>query len=236
MRHRWLLTLLIVAGVTLLCRLGFWQLSRAEEKQQWLLQWQTQQHAVLSQTDLNNTKPSMRYARVKLSGHFLNDRTVLLDNKTNKGQPGYHVLVPLQLDNQILILVDRGFIPLPRSRKILPTILPILGETTIEGYLDFEYRNPFIGRSIETQIIDWPLRIQQLDWEHMSTLLGNPVFPMLVKFDTPNPLSFQLPVATTEWLTPDRHYGYACQWFLLALTLATLYGFFYFQQVRRGKS
>lgn len=217
-------------GVTLLCTLGYWQLSRAQEKKSMISQWDSAHtQPVLTMVDLlalsNSTKKAKqyRYTPVALSTHFLNEYTILLDNKTNNGQAGYHVLTPVQVDDNTVILVDRGWVPLGRSRSVLPTLLPIKGKIPIEGYLDFAYRNRFVEEAIETGDIKWPLRVQQLSFQTLSALMGKTVLPMLVKLDSSSPYGFTMMPRQNEWLNPARHYGYATQWFLLALTLVIFY-------------
>lgn len=233
--RNWLVTLLVLIGVTVLCRLGYWQLSRGEQKQQQLNLWEQIHPSVLNEQDLDPANLAKRYAPVVLKGTFLNDQTILLDNKTNNGRPGYHVITPLQLKNNKIALIERGWIPLSLPRQVLPSIPPILGEVTIEGYLDFAYRNPFIQHPTENNEVTWPLRVQQLDWDQLASLLNTDIYPMLVKFKHSCAYSFEIPAVKGEWLNPARHYGYACQWFLLAFTLAALYSLFYVRHLRRGK-
>lgn len=230
------MTLIVLIGITLLCSLGRWQLLRGQEKQSILTQWETHSHRpAIDETALTLTNPPARYAAIKLTGHFLNNYTVLLDNKTNNGRPGYHILTPLELQNQTVILIDRGWVPMQRNRKDLPRIPVIMGKVTIEGYLDFAYRNPFIHEAIENNEIKWPLRVQQLDWDQIGLLLNKSIFPMLVKFNHPNAYSFELASVKGEWMSAERHYGYAIQWFLLAFTLGALYSLFCFRHCRQGK-
>lgn len=218
------ITLIIAIAVTLLCCLGVWQISRGLAKSHQLEQWESKHSASpLKNHDLLIDSSIERYTPVQLTGYFINDHTVLLDNKTNSGRVGYHVITPLCFSNEKCILVDRGWVPLTRSRELLPTIPPILGKLTIEGYLDFAYRNPLIKQSIENNEIKWPLRVQQIDIKEIAALLDRNIFPMLVKFKEPSLHSFEIPPFKGIWLSPERHYGYAVQWFLLAITLAVLY-------------
>jgi surfeit locus 1 family protein len=223
------LTLFILCGVTLLCRLGFWQLSRAQQKEELLITFENNASQVaMSAEELLQTTLSpqtLRYFGVKLHGHFLNDKNILLDNKTNDGQIGYHVLTPFALDSQTIILVNRGFIPIGRTRASLPSISPILGEVTIEGYLDFAYRNPFIKRSLETHSIEWPLRIQALDLNLLQDLIGKKLYTMLVILHNDSTYGFIPPKQPKAWMTPSKHRGYAVQWFLLAATLLAYTGY-----------
>lgn len=223
MRIPYCITLIVILAVTLLCSLGAWQISRGLTKRALLKQWEvSQSFSPLKENDLLIQSKHERYAAVQLTGHFINDHTILLDNKTNNGHVGYHVITPLCFGNKQWILIDRGWIPLTRSRDFLPEVPPILGEVTIEGYLDFAYRNPLIRDTIENNEIKWPLRVQQIDINALAALLHQDLFPMLVKFRTSSAYSFEVPPFKGSWLTPERHYGYAVQWFLLAITLAIL--------------
>ena len=231
-----LITLLVITGVTLLCCLGFWQLSRAEQKEEIQSQLQIGQegHPLTTKALLeNNDLADFRYHRVQLNGHFLNDRTILLDNKTNNGQPGYYVYVPFTLNNENVILVNRGWIPLGPSRSVLPATNAIKGEVTIEGYLDFAYRNPFIKNALESKTIDWPLRLQELDVSLLHSLIGKNIHTMLVTLDSNSPYAFVAPNRPGSTMSPARHRGYAFQWFALAVTLLGLSLFSY--KKARGK-
>lgn len=55
------------------------------------------------------------WQRVELEGEYVADATVLLRNRPVGGQGGYHVLVPFEAQlagQEIVIVVDRGFVPL----------------------------------------------------------------------------------------------------------------------------
>ncbi len=221
-----LISLLFLCGVTLLCLLGFWQLTRAAQKQVLL----NQMTAATEQTSLSGTAlltlkhdTSLRYLPVSFKSVFVNQYTILLDNKVHQGQAGYHVIVPAVLNDQTLILVNRGWIPLGKSRQQLPTVPPVIGEVTIEGSLDFAYLNPLIPNALESQIPSWPLRVQQLDLEQVSHLIGKKISPMIVNLNQHSPFAFVVPPKEKMAMPPERHQGYAVQWFSLAATLFIFY-------------
>lgn len=228
MRNLWLLTLVAVMGTTLLCALGFWQISRGHEKQALLDQWQSGlQSSPLSNDLLKQDPLPNRYSPVKLTGTFINEQTFLLDNKINNGRVGYHVITPFLISPTQILLVDRGWIPLVGNRDNIPQIPPILGQVTIEGYLDFAYRNPLIKHMIENDESQWPLRIQHVDLDALQGFFKETLFPMLVKFR-----EHKLKVESVNGFTPERHYAYAFQWFSLALTLCGLSIWFYCRRIR----
>jgi len=221
--------------VTLLCCLGYWQLSRATQKQDWLLQQQTafSQKPLSKQaliTQLPEEHARWRFRPVSFKGTFLSQYTIFLDNKTHQGQVGYHVLVPVALDNQRVILIDRGFTPMGASRSHLPTITTPTGEITIEGYLDFAYRNPFISRSVENSLIQWPLRMQQLDYALLGRHWGKVIYPMLVILKKNAHGALTPPQGpSVEWLNTERHRAYAFQWFALTIAFTVLFAFYHWK-------
>lgn len=235
--NRLMITVCMLLGVTLLCGLGTWQLSRYHEKKSLQAQFQTGTVTpALTGQDLSHLTAdpkAIRYAPVKLSGKFLNEFTIMLDNKTNKGQAGYHILVPLEIEGEInnknIILINRGWIPLPNgSRQKIPFISPIEGIVSIEGYLECAYRSPFITHALENESVQWPLRLQALDFALLSNLIDpqKKLFNMLVVLDQQSPFAFESPPQSI-FLTADRHLGYAVQWFGLALTLLIFYVLFH---------
>lgn len=229
-KHRWVfkprirITLVTLLGVTLLCSLGVWQLMRKEQKVALIQQAASvSTQNALDKTTLANTAQAERYAMVQLKGTFLNQYSILLDNKIKNGQVGYHLITPVALSDTKWLLVDRGFIPAGPKRVDLPKIPSVLGEVTIEGYLDFSYRNPFISNALETEKIQWPLRMQYLDLPLLSQIWHKEIFPMLVILDSK-------PTQITYEISPAKHQGYAIQWFGLSLTL---FFFYLFSHLRR---
>ena len=86
----------------------------------------------------------LRYYPVKLQGIALNHQSILLDNVIQNGQAGYRLYTPVMLDASHVILVERQWLPVGKSRAQLPENIPDLNAKYIEGYLDFAYRNRFI--------------------------------------------------------------------------------------------
>lgn len=223
--------------VTLLCCLGCWQLSREQQKLDLiqLITHSTAQAPLSTDSLLQTSISTLRFHPIRFQGTFLNERSILLDNKINNGHVGYHVLVPVALNDNMFILVNRGWISLGQTREQLPRLAPVIGEVTIEGKLDFAYRNPFIHSAVENNTINWPLRMQAIDFELLQTLLGKEIYPMLVNLNENSPYAFESFQLREEWLSPERHRGYAVQWFACALTLFFLYSFHFWRQYRKTK-
>ena len=69
----------------------------------------------------------------------------------------------------------------------------------------------------------WPAVVQVIDVKLLSQQLGYPLVDFQIELDQADGHGFirawQEPVA----MTPEKHIGYAVQWFLLALTLTVLF-------------
>tara|TARA_R110002110_G_scaffold271566_3_gene486993 strand:+ start:19217 stop:19969 length:753 start_codon:yes stop_codon:yes gene_type:complete len=226
-------TLLILISLVFigLCLLGRWQLARGFEKKT-LIQAQNQasQEPKLNTSDLlSHPIEALRYRPISLKAHPRLQHAFLLDNQMYQGRIGYHVLIPLEINKNKFIFLNVGWVPASISRNELPNIAdllvgkfnpaPINHQITIEGYVEKGYVNPLITKTLESEILGWPLRIQHMDYTLFGQILGGEVLPGIIILEEPKiPDVFPLPKSQT-WLTPEKHFGYAFQWFSLAAAL-----------------
>lgn len=218
----WKLALLAFLFISLFTGLGFWQLQRAKQKEILL-------HAFTERTKMpplhasNLKAKDLRFYAAQFTGKFDNQHVFLLDNKTFHGQVGYEVYTPFFAKGlSVLILVDRGFIPLGRSRETLPTFREISDEIIVTGMLNRSPAYVAWGPIKESASIRWPLRVEYINLNELAKLLGAPLFPYVLSLNPTHRAAFAM-----EWkivtMGPERHRGYAVQWFALALTLLILF-------------
>ena len=164
-----------------------------------------------------------RAARVR--GRFDVSRQYLLDNRTHNGRAGYHVFSPLRLDDGIM-LVNRGWIALGASRNELPAIEPLpRGEVTVDGRLSPPPGSGLLlGDSGHESASGWPRVVQTVDLAAMQRALGQPVAPLTLLLDADQPGCHVCVWAPVQGIGPDKHRGYAVQWFALAVALVVLCG------------
>lgn len=210
----------------LLLYLGVWQLNRADEKRQ-LLKLQAQQATTDVLTITANTAEGLDkllYQPVKAVGRYDGKHQYLLDNKVNKGRAGYFVLTPFRFKNaNKAVLVNRGWLPVGQNRLQLPGIHVDELETVISGRVN---RFPTVGIKLpgaETPTVSWPAIVQVIDSKVLSQQLDCALLDFQIELDKQADNGF-----TREWLepttmTPEKHIGYAVQWFLLAITLTALF-------------
>lgn len=222
-----LLTLLILA---LLLRLGFWQLSRAEEKRT-LIQEHTTAGATLKQINENGVG---RFSRVSVQGVWDPDRVFLLDNMVHDTRPGYHVLVPLQTPEEVWVLVNMGWIASTGTRDQLPSV-PRLETDSIElqGRLN---RLPVPGLRLEAPAPaegePWPRVVVFPTMDQLEQQLGLSLFPWMLQVEG------ERDGFVRDWrlvsFGPERHVGYAFQWFALSLALVIIFIVVNTRRMNRG--
>nr|WP_246590260.1 SURF1 family protein [Marinobacterium ramblicola] len=204
--------------LSLLCTLGFWQLDRAEQKRQWMAE---QQGAALSnptQAQLEYALTQRQWVPVTLAVEWIGKEPLFLDNRTHEGRVGYEVLLPARLISGQVLLVNLGWVEAPERRELKPRI-ERPSTVLLEGV---------IGLPVETYTLseqlfaDW--RLQRLDTEMAGEYWQLPLESWVLWLQRP-PQSDMVPrLPGSATLPPERHLGYAVQWFALALTLVLIVG------------
>lgn len=236
----WLLTLAALLGVALTLSLGRWQLSRAAEKE--ALQAAIDRQGQLPRLDgravLATPEPeqeSLLHRNVRLRGLWIAERTVFLDNRQMRGQPGFFVLTPLALENsERVVMVQRGWVQRNFvDRAALPVIATPAGIVEVDGRVVLAP-----SRLYEFSGEDAGTIRQNLDLQAFARESGLPLWPLSVQQTGDDGAAL-----LRDWPVPktgvEKHYGYAFQWFGLAALLTGLYVWFQFVRPsiarRRGR-
>lgn len=214
---------MVVLLVPLLAGLGNWQLQRAAEKQSILAQRadaeldkavELSDHVRVDELHLRKV-----IARCELGGQ----RQLLLDNRVYQQRVGYEVLIPCKLNDDITVLINRGWIGIGTSREQLPDVSI---RTSIPKLFSGHFVIPGVGFNLGDAITPtdagWPRRVQFYDYEAIGRLLSASLMPGVLYLDRSSPLAL-----THSWqpiaFGPEKHYGYAFQWFALMVTLLVYY-------------
>jgi surfeit locus 1 family protein len=216
-------TLLTLALMVLLVSLGRWQLHRAAEKQMLFDAFAAGSDAMRT-IDLKTSKVP-RYSQVEAGGHYDDTRQILIDNMVNAERAGYFVITPFALQGGGWVLVNRGWVPLGRSRAERPAIPVAADARRIHGRAD-NLPSPGIRMGTPAAlappfpvVANFPTHAQaaQLLKESGWTPAAD-----LILLDPKEPDGY-----ARNWAAPGfppmRHVGYAVQWFGLALALLIIY-------------
>lgn len=217
---------LLMAGLVLLfLRLGFWQMDRAEEKKAMISAY----HEAAKSTPrdllelLAPGTPGPGSAQpVLLRGHFVAGQDLLLDNQVHDQAVGYHLWSPLRLADGRLALVNRGWLPMNPDRRVLPAFDTPAGKLSLRGVWQPLPRPGLRLAADDCDRSQWPRVVQYPLFEELQCLLGPELVEGLLWLDPADPHGY-----VREWgradFPPERHYGYALQWFSLAVTLVVLF-------------
>ena len=237
-RSFYLVTLAMLLGVALTLRLGFWQLSRAAEKEQRQADIAAQMQAPVLATPTLLAAPSnfkRLHQRVTLQGHWLPKHTVYLDNRPMNGRTGFWVFTPLQLDANTRVLVQRGWVPRHQlDRTLLPDIETPTGQVRVQGRLAAPpsdlmtlSQTPDTGAASSglTQIR------QNIEMDKYAAQVGGLFAATVLQTDDASEgLMREWPQIT---MGVEKNLAYAFQWFCLAALQLMLYIWFQFIQPYR---
>jgi surfeit locus 1 family protein len=221
-----LLAALLGAGLT--ARLGVWQLDRAAQKT--ALQQTLDSRQALAPLPASALATDAAQAaaqqdrRIVVTGRWLAEHTVYLDNRQMDAREGFYVVTPLLLADGSAVAVQRGWLPrnfLDRTQVSAPA-LPA-GPVQVAGRIA-----PPPGRLYDFGgAPTGPIR-QNLDLGAFAVEVGHALRPLsIVQLDGPlTPPDGLL----RHWPHPaadvQRNYGYAFQWFAMATLILGLYAWF----------
>ena len=232
----WLLPTMLLAGFFVW--LGLWQLDRAEQKRDILQQIEHADNVALVAVNAD----SASYSKLRGRGEYL-PYTLLLDNQVQDGRQGVHVLSPLLLEDNRLLLVNRGWLPLAVDRRELPAVKTPQQPVTISGRLA---PLPGVGMRLGTQppldLQQWPQLITYVDaqllqqgFRELLQNAGLELMPQVLKLDAEVEHGF----AGRDWqlinFGPKKHLAYALQWFTLAATVLATFVILSLRRARRSR-
>lgn len=230
----WILTLaaLCAAGGTFL--LGQWQLRRADQKTALYTSIQAQkQRPALENSALEaikNIAPEI-HRPVLLTGQWIANKTIYLDNRAMNGRAGFWVVTPLLLATgsaaQVpnVILVQRGWIARDfTDRTRLPDFATPGGTLTVVGRLALPP-----SQLLTLGVAEQGSIRQNVDLAQLRGETGLPMRVDAMVLQTESSLTKEDGLSRA-WVAPEsgvaKHHGYAFQWFCLSALVLGLYAWF----------
>ncbi len=206
--------------ILLFTRLGFWQLQRADEKQQLLTRQQAQ--SVKPATLWQAADPSpLPYQRLIVQGHYL-PQVYFLDNQYHQHQFGYDVLSPFLLASGEVVMIDRGWVQGERLRQSLPNIPVPEGEVRVQGSVYYHSKkNWLLDQEFEKKSSSVTV-IELIDTKLLNQFLHKSVYPFIIRLSNDEANGY-----VRDWVVvsmpPTRHFGYALQWFAMAFVILVIF-------------
>lgn len=236
----WVVSVAAALSIGVTASLGFWQLDRAEQKKAWVANQDKQAAAsTLTNAQWREANASVAAAqtfthrRVQLTGTWMAQHVVFLDNRQMNAKPGFYVLTPLLLPSGQVAVVQRGWVQRNfMQRQDIPSIKTPPGEVTVYGRLAPPPSQLYSMGEVQRSQIR-----QNLNWLDFQEEVGLPTGHLsVVQLEAS---AGQTDGLLREWPQVDAklhtHYGYAAQWFALSALVAFLYLWFQWIAPRRVK-
>ena len=216
------MTAFVVFFFPILIYLGSWQVMRGLKKKDIVNQhYENKSLPVISEKEMATlNSENLIYRTVNLEGEYQSE-SYILDNRLYRQEAGYEIFTAFETSEKNLFLINRGWVSKEDYEKGTEEAE---GKVTIQGVL-----SPFkrFGLNLVDQIYldGWPKLVQQVDYETTKNDIGNSINESVIQLSAASAGAFE-PIWKPVDLKPSRHFGYALQWFGLALVLICSY-FYY---------
>jgi surfeit locus 1 family protein len=122
------------------------------------------------------------------------------------------------------VLVDRGWVPLGATRDDLPDVAVGADERELSGTLDeLPIPGVRVGPAAAPGATSWPRVLLFPTLSDVESALGVEVESRIILLDAGVPDGFERKWRPALGFGPERHLGYAVQWFAFALVTIVLF-------------
>ncbi len=209
-------TLATLVGLVVTIGLGVWQLQRLSWKEQLIAERSAAFEQAAVPLVMVSDPAHDSYRRVQLRGTFRHDREMYRGALSPRGNPGYHVLTPLETDDGRVLLVNRGWVPLELKDPATRMDGQVEGMVDIEAVIRQDGRpGPFVPDNRPEEDFWFYIDLAAMSPYAGTDDLGN---FYLDAGPQANPGGFPMGGQTKIYL-PNDHLQYALTWFALALGL-----------------
>lgn len=229
-RQWWWATLVVLLGMAVLARLGWWQLDRLAQRRARnaeIVQQLALPPLSLTSEPLPGDADSLKYRRASAHGEFDFSNQVALSYQNWMNTPGIHLITPLVIEGTSqAILVDRGWLPTDQATPENWARYDEPGPVTVIGFIQTSQTLPNRGKQ-PTQAIPAEPQSEwyRVDIEAIQAQLPYHLLPVYLLQSPPEGGDRELPyqVEPEFDLSDGSHLSYAIQWFIFALILGIIY-------------
>ncbi len=213
----------------ILLGLGTWQVQRLQWKNAIIADLEARLALPAEAIVLEEESEQPKFTKVSVSGQFLHMQEILLQGKYFRRKQGYHVVTPLLVDRNRVVLVNRGWIPQEKKEQEDRADTLVTGEVGIEGMLRESAPHFWFMPANMPEKNFWFTRDIAEIAAHVQTQLPDkrvyPVFVQAMLKEGEELSALPYPLEARILLRND-HLQYAITWYALALTVLVMYVFF----------
>ena len=235
-RPGWLAILSTCLGVGFFAWLGIWQLHRAAEKEALLAAYAGAiKNAPITLSQARDLPAGQIYPHIQVRGRYDPQHDYALDDQVRDGRQGVIVFSPFKPnDGALAVLINRGFIVKDEQARS-PTIPDL---PTAEVELSGLYApTPGVGLRLGGNALPgqahWPKLTVQINTDEIGEDLGYRIDSRVIQLDADSASGF-MREWTPQIIPPERHLGYAVQWFGLLVTTIIIFIVLHWRREKTG--
>jgi surfeit locus 1 family protein len=242
-RRLWWSALIVLAGMAIMIRLGFWQLDRLAERrasnaelvrQLALPPLSLSGDALPAELRAGADLTALKNRAASARGTYDFSHQVVLKLQSWQGQPGAHLITPLLIEGSSrAVLVDRGWVPYAEAT---PQALPQFdepGPVTVTGRIQLSQPLPAASARPTSLQADW----YRLDIAAIQAQVPYQLLPIAIQQSPPPGRGgiAKLPyrVEPVFDLSDGPHLSYAIQWYSFALIFGGSYVIYVYKNAAR---
>ena len=232
-RPKWIvLHILVLGAVGTFAVAGVWQLSRLSERRERNDRIRAAMEGPAK--ELSDIDDAEAFESVRARGTYDVKNEVILRNRSLNGRPGNHVLTPLVIDNDLAVIVDRGWVPAELNNAPVEEASPPEGSVVVHGLmLDTEPQRPLTPDDPGSGRLESVRRINPLRLAEQTPYRLLPTYIQLREQDPASPQDLPRPVPRPA-LTDGPHLAYAVQWFIFIVIALSVYVALLRREARRS--
>lgn len=226
-RKWWWVTLLVLALMALLARLGVWQFARLDQRRAAnvvLAETLNTPPILLTEADFSGDLKAWQDRLVLAQGEYDLENQFAFIVQNWQGAAGIHLIAPLVLaDGKTAVLIDRGWIPDGQRSPEFWSQYDETGPVAIDGYVA---RSQVISRGTAESAPSGPSQ----EWYRVDIAAIQPQIPydLLPVYIIQSPApegNVALPYREPRnvEITEGNHESYAYQWFIFCIGLGVAY-------------
>jgi surfeit locus 1 family protein len=216
------ISLIVLVGVIILVRLGFWQLERHEQRmaRNAVINARIDQAPVPLATVLALPVHEQEYRHVQIVCSFQTNQQLLWRNRSYQGTTGYQILTVCQPDSGDAVLVNRGWIPYQDGLNDWETQYPpVSGLQMLSGIWRLS-QPPLATVSEIAPRNGWRDRWFAITIPAIAAQMQRSLAPGFIELQPGDEVATTYPVRSTmSDMGLGSHFGYAIQWFSFAVIL-----------------
>ncbi|MGZ9896898.1 SURF1 family protein [Shewanella gaetbuli] len=231
-----LFILITVSVFSVLVKLGFWQLDRAEFKTQWqqtihnretlpAMDYDELVDLLIQSQSTSTDIPTQLLTGYKVAVNVspVSNQIYLLDNQVYQGQVGYLAYqIFKHNDASPYLLVELGFIAANKDRQVLPVVDALPNkEYQLTGRIYQKQANP-LSEHLYAEPGN-PMRFQNLAIDELASTESLSLLNVVLQPNNLPNLHYPQPWQPIP-LSAQKHQGYALQWFTMAAVFLGLMG------------